>query len=223
MGGKMPKAGSLALITMLTAMGGGLAPLPATAESEHTTQTPVVVTIPQRAQFPMSAVLPIVSATGAITPLSLAREAQKELNRVGCYEGEISGIWTPPSRLAAQRFVDRVNAKLPIDKPDEVLLALLRDQSGLVCGQCQRDQALDAAGRCMPMALVNRTTRPRSTATEAASDTLPPEQPPLDQVQAVPGRDNAGVSRRSQNPTSSGSTKSWQSLIRKVDRALGLY
>jgi hypothetical protein len=218
----MPKAGSLALIMMLTAVGGGLAPLPATAESEPTTQTPVVVTIPQRAPFPMSAV-PTISATGAIAPLSLAREAQKELNRVGCYEGEINGIWTPSSRLAAQRFVDRVNAKLPTDKPDEVLLALLRDQSGTVCGQCQQDQSLDATGRCMPTALVNRTTRPRSTATEAAPDTLPPEQPSLDPVQAVPGRENAAVGRRSRNPTYSSSTKSWQSYIRKVDRALGLY
>jgi hypothetical protein len=167
--------------------------------------------------------MPMVSETGAIAPFSLAREAQKELSRVGCYQGEINGIWTPSSRSAAQRFVDWVNAKLPIDRPDEVLLALLRDQSGPVCGQCQQDQALDAAGRCVPMALVNRTARARSTATEVAPDALPPRQPALDQVQAVAERENVGGSRRSESPTFSGSTNSWQSFIRIVDRALGLY
>jgi hypothetical protein len=153
----------------------------------------------------------------------IAREAQKELHRVGCYEGDVSGIWTPSSRLAAQRFIDRVNAKLPIDKPDEVLLALLRDQSGFVCGQCQPNQTLDAAGRCIPTALINRAPRSRSTATEPASDTLRPERPPPDQVQAVPESENAAASRLSSSQAYSGTTKSWQGFIKKVDRALGLY
>jgi hypothetical protein len=218
----MPNAGSLALIAMLIGLAGGVVPFSATAEPEHTTQAPVVVTIPQRAQLPLPAA-PAVSAVGLIAPLSLAREAQNELRRLGCYEGETSGMWTPSSRLAAQRFVDRVNAKLPIDKPDEVLLALLRDQSGFVCGQCQPDQTLDAAGRCIPTALINRAARSRSTATELTSDALRPERPLLDQVQAVPERENTAASRRSSLQPYSGTTKSWQGFIQKVDRALGLY
>ncbi|HEY7084817.1 MAG TPA: putative peptidoglycan binding domain-containing protein, partial [Hyphomicrobiaceae bacterium] len=41
---------------------------------------------------------------------SLARELQKELRRVGCYEGELNGVWTPATRRAMKTFTDRVNA-----------------------------------------------------------------------------------------------------------------
>src|SRR5262249_43468961 len=43
---------------------------------------------------------------------SLARELQKELRRVGCYEGELNGVWTPATRRAMKTFTDRVNATL---------------------------------------------------------------------------------------------------------------
>jgi hypothetical protein len=65
---------------------------------------------------------------------ALARELQKELKRVGCYNGEISGVWTTSSRLAMKTFVERVNAALPIDKPDPVLLNLVQGHREPACG-----------------------------------------------------------------------------------------
>src|SRR5438552_5226883 len=38
----------------------------------------------------------------------LGRELQRELARVGCYEGELNGIWTPAARKAMKAFTDRV-------------------------------------------------------------------------------------------------------------------
>ncbi|HSR80644.1 MAG TPA: putative peptidoglycan binding domain-containing protein, partial [Hyphomicrobiaceae bacterium] len=59
---------------------------------------------------------------------SLARELQKELRRVGCYEGELNGVWTPATRRAMKTFTDRVNATLPVDEPDAVLFAMVQSQ-----------------------------------------------------------------------------------------------
>ena len=86
-------------------------------------------------------------------PASLARQLQSELRRVGCYDGELSGVWTPRTRVAMKAFTDRVNASLPVDKPDQILLALvqrpprrcLRPPAGP--GQGPR-QAGAARGRC---------------------------------------------------------------------------
>jgi hypothetical protein len=43
---------------------------------------------------------------------SLGRRLQEELRRVGCYLGELNGVWTTSSRKAMQAFTDRVNAVL---------------------------------------------------------------------------------------------------------------
>src|SRR5262249_32024588 len=37
---------------------------------------------------------------------ALARELQRELKRVGCYNGEITGVWTTSSRMAMKTFVE---------------------------------------------------------------------------------------------------------------------
>src|SRR5262249_30583461 len=59
---------------------------------------------------------------------SLARELQKELKRVGCYEGELNGVWTPATRAAMKTFTDRINATLPVDEPDPILFTLVQGQ-----------------------------------------------------------------------------------------------
>ena len=65
---------------------------------------------------------------------ALVRELQKELTRVGCYDGDISGTWTTSSRRAMRDFTDRVNAKLPIDEPDQILLSLVQGHRQKACG-----------------------------------------------------------------------------------------
>jgi hypothetical protein len=91
---------------------------------------------------------------------SLARELQKELRRVGCYEGELNGVWTPATRRAMKTFTDRVNATLPVDEPDAVLFAMVQGQQERVCGKpCPVDQGLSEDGRCLPNAILARAAR----------------------------------------------------------------
>jgi len=91
---------------------------------------------------------------------SLARELQKELRRVGCYEGELNGVWTPATRRAMKTFTDRVNATLPVDEPDAVLYVMVQSQQERVCGKpCPVDQGLSVDGRCVPNAILAKAAR----------------------------------------------------------------
>lgn len=91
-------------------------------------------------------------------PLSraaLARDIQRELQRVGCYLGEIDGVWGGGSKRAVLVFMDRVNASLPTREPDVFMLSLLRAQTAAVCGDsCPRGQSFTASGQCVPSTLV---------------------------------------------------------------------
>ena len=96
---------------------------------------------------------------------AIAREVQKELKRVGCYGGHLNGGWTRSTREAMQAFADRVNAKLPTDKPDGILLALVQGHSEKVCGvPCPSGQSLSPAQQCTPDALLARSGRTKLTA-----------------------------------------------------------
>jgi hypothetical protein len=86
---------------------------------------------------------------------ALTREIQKELRRVGCYEGDINGTWSQSTRRAMKTFIERMNARLPIDAPDAVLYALVKGQDELVCGKaCPDGEVQSADGRCVPSFLL---------------------------------------------------------------------
>jgi hypothetical protein len=90
--------------------------------------------------------------------ISLVRELQRELKRAGCYSGDISGVWTTSSRMAMKSLTDKVNATLPIDNPDHVLLSLARGQQDGVCSApCPTGQTTNENGRCMPGAIAAKT------------------------------------------------------------------
>ena len=81
----------------------------------------------------------------------LTRALQRELKRVHCYDGPIDGEWLLQSKRATKAFLDRVNASLPIDKPDQILLTLVKRHVAVACGQdCPEGQSLAANGRCLP-------------------------------------------------------------------------
>ena len=85
----------------------------------------------------------------------LARDLQSELKRVGCYGGEITGNWTPSTRRAMSAFMERVNASLPIDEPDYILLTLVQGHSAQACGAgCPAGQGAGDDGRCVPQAIL---------------------------------------------------------------------
>jgi hypothetical protein len=94
----------------------------------------------------------------------LGRELQRELVRVGCYEGELNGIWTPAARKAMKAFTDRVNAALPTDEPDYILLALVQGYRDKVCGMtCPAGEGLSEGGRCVPNAILAAKKPPQIT------------------------------------------------------------
>jgi hypothetical protein len=145
---------------------------------------------------------------------SITRDAQRELQRLGCYDGEINGDWSQSSRAAAERFLDRVNAKLPTDEADVVLLALLQGQKGFVCSQCPPGQMLDPRGRCTPTALLKRSPAPVVTGS-------------LHDVPGVPARANDEPTEQASATTGGQQSQLkpsgyWRRLIWKMDRALGL-
>jgi hypothetical protein len=91
---------------------------------------------------------------------SLAGELQRELRRVGCYDGAISDSWTRATRTAMKTFTNRVNATLPIDKPDQILLALVQGYREKVCDvTCPAGEGLAKDGRCLPNAVLARVTK----------------------------------------------------------------
>ena len=101
---------------------------------------------------------------------ALTRELQRELKRVGCYNGEISGVWTTSSRLAMKTFVERVNAALPIDKPDPVLLSLVQVHRERACGVgCPGGQTEQAGGACVPSAVAATAKEPPPDAAKAGA------------------------------------------------------
>jgi hypothetical protein len=103
---------------------------------------------------------------------ALVRELHKELTRVGCYDGEISGIWTAASRRAMRTFTDRVNARLPTDEPDQILLSLVQGHRRKACGvACPAGQQEDR-GRCVPGALAGAAKQPASAGAPVDPATL---------------------------------------------------
>lgn len=129
---------------------------------------------------------------------TMVRRIKRELRRVGCYDGRIDGEWDRTSRAAMSAFVDRVNASLPSQEPDVVLLNLVRNHQAIACGAtCPSGQAMDGDGRCLPNAIIAKSKR-KTTVTVAhnapmkpftttvtvnemkpTAATLPPPKPPV--------------------------------------------
>lgn len=100
-----------------------------------------VYTVPARAPDPAprapastAASRPVDRPIDPTDRTALARALQRELRRVGCYNGEITGVWTTSSRMAMKTFNERVNATLPVDTPDPVLLSLVQGHRERACG-----------------------------------------------------------------------------------------
>jgi hypothetical protein len=170
------------------------------------TQPPAVITLAQRPKEPAAVAPPAAAhqpSKAAAVPgdrVSLARELQRELKRVGCYEGEINGAWTPSSRKAMKAFTDRVNASLPVEAPDYILLSLVQGHRDAACGKpCPAGQTL-ADGRCLPQAIVAHGAKKaappvqvarapeRSTTTGAWSTTATAVAQPLPSAPPAEGR-----------------------------------
>jgi len=127
------------------------------AEPSPVLPVPVVVTVVRRRVEP-----PVAPEPRPATPRdreAIGRQLQKELKRVGCYEGQLHGVWTTSTRQAMQTFIDRVNARLPTAEPDAILLALVQGYHEKICGKlCPAGQGPGETGRCLPYAMLARTS-----------------------------------------------------------------
>jgi hypothetical protein len=92
----------------------------------------------------------ITPVAPAMTRRQVVRAVQRELRRTGCYSGEITGAWSDRTKRALSRFLERVNATLPLDDPDEIQLTLLRAHPAAVCGvTCRNGETMSATGNCI--------------------------------------------------------------------------
>jgi hypothetical protein len=98
---------------------------PESSEPENATVEPISHRSPPPAE----------TSASALDKGSLTRALQRELKNLGCYHGEINGVWTTPTRLAMKTFTEHANAKLPVTEPDHVLLALIRSSRHVGCSE----------------------------------------------------------------------------------------
>jgi len=164
---------------------------PRAVEATPAVPAPVMVTITQRPSDPPTPAPQRVAAPRDRD--TLTRELQKELRRVGCYEGELNGAWTPSTRRAMKAFTERINATLPVEEPDAILYTLVQGEQDKVCGQpCPASQGLSEDGRCLPSAILAKAGKkgPASTITSWSTTTTaaapPPPVAPAPAVAAAP-------------------------------------
>jgi len=80
------------------------------------------------------------------------RQLQKALARAQCYNGPISGIWSDATKDAMRGFAATVNAQLPVDNPDDTLVALVESNETAAC----------ARGRAIATGTLGTGVRPAS-------------------------------------------------------------
>jgi hypothetical protein len=133
------------------------------------------------------------SGGAALDRPALAREIQRELRRIGCYRGDVNGAWTASARQAMKALIERINASLPTDQPDPVLLAMVQGQAPGACSAaCPAGQGKAADGRCLPQALVAVAGKLRPPTTSPAHAERA-QAPPVAGRHTTPA-DSAGLS-----------------------------
>ncbi len=104
--------------------------------------------------------------------MKLASQIQHELIRVGCFDDTADGDWNTASKTAMSAFLAKVNARLPHDNPDDILLTLVKEHVGPACGvTCPAGQGANSDGRCLPSTVQAQSTGGKSKATYSAPDT----------------------------------------------------
>lgn len=135
---------------------------------------------------------PMAGSGPPLDRASLTRDLQRQLQRVGCYRGSISGVWSPSTRQAMKEFIDHVNATLPVSEPDHILLAMLQSHEDKACGQdaiVAREperQGLQTGALTAHQAPTSRDVHGNGPATAAVENAMDLRQPAA--PQPMPGR-----------------------------------
>ena len=77
----------------------------------------------------------------------LVVDIQQQLKRVGCYWGRVNGSWNNNTRESMRSFTTHTNAALPVEKPDYLLLSLLKSHAGRSCGAPETTVAVQPRGK----------------------------------------------------------------------------
>ena len=109
---------------------------------------------------------------------NLVRDIQNELRRVGCFDAEADGQWGSASKRAMAAFTERVNASLPFEDPDFILLTLVQGHKGSACGKgCPAGQGMNDTGRCTPNGILAHADRGKQAKSDrVAAANLAPAQ-----------------------------------------------
>jgi hypothetical protein len=107
------------------------------------------------------------SLPAAIPPESaLARDAQRELVRLGCATGNVKDSWTPQAREAIRKFNHHANARLESDRPSAEMISVLQGEEKRVCPLECRPGTRAQGDVCVA---VDRVEHPRSRRAEPLS------------------------------------------------------
>jgi hypothetical protein len=206
---------ALALLTVVYVIWPGSEEIPADAVIvSGPVFTPVAMTPPA----PAPAVRPSAPKENALSetrfndPLNVTRAVQRQLTRAGCYEGPVNGVWNAPTRRGMAEFTNRVNARLPVDRADPVLLVLLESNQEVSCtgtrgDQRRAEQADEVAGVADEREAGTRD-RQRTSVTEAAVTTEEPTAEPQSQPPRAEDLGYSAEERRAPNPLASVQTAS---------------
>ncbi len=77
---------------------------------------------------------------GLENPRQVAEEMQRELKRVGCYAGRVTGTWTPLSKKALERFNEATKLELQLNPPDAQGVTKVKSFPGIVCEKAEQAQ-----------------------------------------------------------------------------------
>lgn len=102
------------------------------------------------------------------------RQLQQALSRAGCYDGPISGVWSGTSKDAMRHFVRTANAELPVDRPDDALLALVESNETV---KCTTDDTA-STGTLAVGASLQAASYSDGTPAAIRSDSHPPKEEP---------------------------------------------
>ena len=128
-------------------------------DSQPALPEPTTVLLPSRSKEQVKA------SPKPYEPLGLVRDLQRELKRVGCYPHEIDGAWTSGTRRAMKDFTDRVNAALPVERPDAAQLVLLQRHPEIVCREDCRLGESSADSRCFVSSQLTSESKKLATTT----------------------------------------------------------
>ncbi len=82
----------------------------------------------------------------------VSERLQKELKRVGCYQGEVDGVWGDASEAALDKFGAHRGRPLASLQPDETNLATVSAESGRICPLICEAGTVEQNGACIAKA-----------------------------------------------------------------------